>query len=66
MRICGAKHGTMEDELFEWFCRAQKNRLAVDGQAVKGKADEIALKMGINFKCSNGWLLSFKERHDIT
>ncbi|GFG38101.1 hypothetical protein Cfor_07271 [Coptotermes formosanus] len=22
--------------------------------------------MGINFKCSNGWLQCFKERHNIT
>jgi hypothetical protein len=51
----------MEHELFEWLCHARKNRLAVDGQTVKGKADEIALKMGINFKCSNIWLQPFKE-----
>jgi hypothetical protein len=22
MRICGARHGVMENELFEWFCHA--------------------------------------------
>jgi hypothetical protein len=60
MRIRDAKHGNMEEELFEWFCHARKNRLAVGGQTVKGKADEIALK------CSNGWLQHFKERHNIT
>jgi hypothetical protein len=48
------------------FCHAQKNRLAVDEQTMKGKADEIAVKMGINFKCSNGWLQHFKERNNIT
>jgi hypothetical protein len=64
MRIHGAKYGNMENELFEWFCHARKNRLAVDGQTVNGKADEIALKMGINFKRSNGWLQPFIE--DIT
>jgi hypothetical protein len=66
MRIRGAKHGSMEGKLFEWFCHARKNRLAVDGQTVKGTADEIALKMGINFKCSNGWLQRFTDRHNIT
>ena len=28
----------------------------MDEQTVKGTADEIAMKIGINFKCSNGWL----------
>jgi hypothetical protein len=31
MRIRGAKHGNVEDELFEWFCHVRKNSLAVDG-----------------------------------
>jgi hypothetical protein len=53
----------MGDTLFERFRRDQKNRL---GQTVKGKADEIALKMDINFKCSNQWLQSFKNTHNIT
>jgi hypothetical protein len=30
------------------------------------KAVETALKICINFKCSNGWLQHFKERHDTT
>jgi len=32
---------------------------------VKVKADEIALKMGINFKCSNRWTQHLKERGNI-
>jgi Tc5 transposase DNA-binding domain. len=54
----------MEDRLLKWFCHAQNYSLAVD--TVEVKADEIALKMCINFKCSNGWLQHFKERHNIT
>jgi hypothetical protein len=46
MRYHSAKHGNMEYELFEWFRCARKNRLAVVGQTVKGKANEIALKFG--------------------
>jgi len=30
------------------------------------KAVETTLKICTNFKCSNGWLQHFKERHDIT
>jgi hypothetical protein len=54
MRIHGTRHGNMEYEPFEWFCHDRKNRLAVDGQTVNMKADEIDLKMRINFICSNG------------
>jgi len=61
MRILGAKHGNMEHKLFEWFRHARENRLPVDGQMVKVKADEIALKMGINFKCSNRWTQHLKR-----
>jgi len=38
----------------------------VGGQTVKSKANEIGMKMGINFKCSSGWLQHFKERCNIT
>jgi len=55
----------MEDNLFERFCHVRENRLPVDGQMVKVKADEIALKMGINFKCSNRWTQHLKERGNI-
>lgn len=65
MRILGAKHGNMEDKLFEWFCHAWENRLPVDGQMVKVKADETVLKMGMNFKCSNRWTQHLKERGNI-
>jgi predicted 3-demethylubiquinone-9 3-methyltransferase (glyoxalase superfamily) len=65
VRIHGSKHDDMENELLEWFCHAQANSVAVDDQTVKARADEIALKMGTDFKCSNGWLQS-KDRWKIT
>jgi hypothetical protein len=30
MRICGAKHSDLEDELFEWFCHAHVNNIPVE------------------------------------
>jgi transposase len=33
---------------------------------VKVKADEIALKIGVNFKHSNRWMQRLKERGNIT
>jgi hypothetical protein len=53
VRIHGAKHDDMENELLEWFCHAQANSVPVDGQTVKAKSDEIALNIGTDFKCSN-------------
>jgi hypothetical protein len=32
---------------------------------VKAKADEIALKLGIGFKCTNGWQQRLKESWNI-
>jgi hypothetical protein len=32
----------MKNELSEWFCHAQKNSIAVGGQTMKVKADEMA------------------------
>jgi hypothetical protein len=61
MRICGAKHSGMENGLFEWFCHARKNRIAVDGQMVEMTADEIALKISTDYKYSNGWLQQFRD-----
>jgi hypothetical protein len=56
MRIHGAKHSDLEDELFEWFCHARANNIPVKGPMAKEKTNEITLKMGIEFQCSNGWL----------
>jgi hypothetical protein len=49
MKICGAKHSDLEDELFEWFCHACANNIPVEGPVVEEKANEIAPKMGIEF-----------------
>jgi hypothetical protein len=65
MRIRGAKHSDLEDELFGWFCHARANIL-VEGPMVREKPNEIALKMEIEFQCSNGWLQLFKQRRNIT
>jgi hypothetical protein len=65
MRICGAKHSDLEDELFEWFCHARTKNIPVEDSMVKEKVNEIALKMLIEFQCSNGWLQQFKQRQNI-
>jgi hypothetical protein len=61
MRICGAKHSDLEDELFEWFCDACTNIIPVEGSIVQEWANKIALKMGIEIQYLNGWLQRFKQ-----
>jgi hypothetical protein len=57
----GAKHSDLETELFEWFCHAQASNIPIEGPMVKEKANKIALKMGIEFQCLNGWIQRFKQ-----
>ena len=61
MRIRGAKHGDMENELFHWLCHAQKNTTAVGGRTVNMKDDELALTMGTDFKCPMAGSSSSKD-----
>jgi hypothetical protein len=39
----------MENELFEWFCSAYVNSIALDRNTAKEEAHKITLKMGIEF-----------------
>jgi putative heme iron utilization protein len=43
------------------FYNSQENSIVVNGHIVKENTDKIALKMGIEFKCSNEWLQHCKE-----
>lgn len=62
MRIHVSNCGDMEDELIHCLCHAQRNTTAMGGQMVNVTADELALKMTVDFKCSNGWQQQFKDR----
>lgn len=56
MRMHDAKHGDMENGLFEGFCSAWVNSIVIDGCTAKEKVDKVVLKISIEFKCSSGWL----------
>lgn len=55
-RIQGAKRSDLETELFEWFCDMRANNIPISRLLIKEKADNIELKLGITFQCSNAWL----------
>lgn len=53
--------------VYDWFCRANAQGLPISGTLLQAKAKEIAESLNVNeFKASNGWLSSFKRRHDLT
>lgn len=51
MRIYGAKHVAIVDQLFKWFCLNEVHNIPVDGPRVKGGTSEFALTVDTEFKC---------------
>jgi len=53
--------------LWRWFCIARNQGYPISGPILKMKAIEIARSLGENeFSASEGWLESFKSRHNIS
>jgi hypothetical protein len=61
------KFEDLEEFLLEFFNECRQNNIPVSGPVLLHKAEEIALKLGIDadFKASKGWLDKFKKRHNI-
>nr|XP_037285031.1 tigger transposable element-derived protein 4-like [Rhipicephalus microplus] len=55
----------MENVLLAWIQPARSVNLPVNGVVLKAKAEEIALRMNIEFACSDGWLDRFRKRHGL-
>lgn len=53
--------------LYEWFLDARSRNLPISGPLLKTQAKLIAERLGnSDFKASNGWLESFRNRHEIS
>lgn len=53
--------------LYQWFLDARTRNLPVSGPILQEQAKLIAQRLGKeDFKASNGWLESFRTRHNIT
>ncbi|KAM7289858.1 tigger transposable element-derived protein 4-like [Ixodes scapularis] len=60
------EHPLLEEALQLWLKGVLSKNLPVSGDALKQKAETLALKMDIeNFKFTDGWLRGFKKRHGI-
>ena len=67
-RIRNSKFGDVNESLYQWYCMATSRNLYPDGPLPMEKAREIAKHLEIPdgvFKASNGWLESWKKRHNI-
>ena len=64
-----AGHPEVEEALLKWFKTARDNNIPLSGPFMMQRAGELAEKLGVpagEFKCSNGWLDRFKDRHGIS
>jgi hypothetical protein len=56
----------VNEKTFEWFKQARGKNIPVSGPIICEKAASIAERLGIeDFKASDGWLNSFRNRHNI-
>jgi centromere protein B len=56
----------LESTLAAWFKQVYESNATIDTTHLEDKAVHIATYLGItNFSASNGWINSFKRRHNI-
>ena len=56
----------LNDVMWQWFNKMRAQLIPVSGPMIQEKALAIAKELGLpEFKASNGWLRSFKDRHNI-
>lgn len=59
------KYEDVEKPLLEWFKQQRAQNIPLNGSIIKEKAEQIALRLGIEFQASNGWIDRFKNRYGI-
>ena len=60
-------YAEVNDAAYKWYCLARQRCIPVSGPLLQEEALQIARGIDPNtcFKASNGWLDSFKKRHNI-
>lgn len=62
-----AKFELINNKTFEWLTQVLAKNLPINGVLVQEQAKKIAIENSVpDFKASNGWLESFKIRHNLT
>ncbi|KAH8035597.1 hypothetical protein HPB51_007832 [Rhipicephalus microplus] len=66
-RLREAAYPDLENAVLLWLKRARSSNLPINGPILREKAEELFLRLGIeDFKCSDGWISRFKERHGLS
>lgn len=66
-KVRNSKFEAINESTYNWFTQALSKNLPISGTLIQEKAREIAIENGVfDFKASNGWLESFKNRHKLT
>ncbi|KAH8009692.1 hypothetical protein HPB51_019003 [Rhipicephalus microplus] len=66
-RLREAAYPDLENAVLLWLKRARSSNLPINGPILREKAEELSLRLGIeDFKCSDGWISRFKERHALS
>ena len=56
----------VDEAMYKWFCLARQRSVPISGPMIQEEARLVAEEMGHpGFKASNGWLSTFKKRHNI-
>lgn len=62
----GTEFSDVNDAMYRWYSLARQRNVPVSGPMLQEEARVVAVQMGHHqFKASNGWLESFKKRHNI-
>ncbi|KAH8040253.1 hypothetical protein HPB51_009801 [Rhipicephalus microplus] len=66
-RLREAAYPDLENAVLLRLKRARSSNLPINGPILREKAEELSLRLGIeDFKCSDGWISRFKERHGLS
>lgn len=56
----------LDERMYAWYLSNRNQNITINGRQLQQKALEIAKELNLpDFKASNGWLDSFKRRHQI-
>ena len=56
----------LDERMYNWYLHNRQQNIPINGRQIQQKALEIAKDLNLpEFKASNGWLDSFKRRHQI-
>jgi len=59
------KSEQFEKEVVDFVMKCESDNTPISGDLIKAKGITVAETLGVDIKCSNGWLDSFKRRNGL-